>query len=82
MSVLVVQNLVKNYINGSLTTEVLKDISFEINEGDFIMITGSSGSGKTTLLNCISGLEKITSGTVKLNNKDFINIREKEMANL
>lgn len=82
MSILVVQNLVKNYVNGNLTTEVLKDISFEINEGDFIMITGSSGSGKTTLLNCISGLEKITSGTVKLNNKDFINIKEKEMANL
>lgn len=82
MSLLVVQNLIKNYTNGSLVTEVLKDISFNIEEGDFMMIIGSSGSGKTTLLNCISGLEKITGGIVKLNDKNLANIKEKEMANL
>lgn len=80
MSLLVVKNLVKNYVNGSLTTEVLKDLSFEINEGEFIMITGSSGSGKTTLLNCISGLEKITSGTIELDGHDLAKMKEKEMA--
>lgn len=82
MSLLVVQNLIKNYTNGTLVTEVLKDISFNIEEGDFMMIIGSSGSGKTTLLNCISGLEKITGGIVKLNDKNLANIKEKEMANL
>ncbi|MBQ2891381.1 MAG: ABC transporter ATP-binding protein [Bacilli bacterium] len=82
MSLLVVQNLIKNYTNGTLVTEVLKDISFNIEEGDFMMIIGSSGSGKTTLLNCISGLEKITGGIVKLNDKNLANIKEKEMAHL
>lgn len=82
MTVLEVKDLVKNYVSGSLTTEVLKGISFTIEEGDFVVITGPSGSGKTTLLNCISGLEKITSGEIKLNGTNVENIKDKEMAEL
>lgn len=82
MSVLEVQGLVKNFSNGTVTTYVLKGISISIEPGEFVMITGTSGSGKTTLLNCISGLEKITSGTILLDGKDVSSISMKEMAEL
>jgi len=82
MSVLEVKNLVKNFNNGSITTYVLKDLSFNVEENDFVLITGTSGSGKTTLLNCISGLEKITSGEVLLGGFNLAKISMKEMAEL
>ncbi len=82
MSILEVKNLYKSFKNNSFTTEVLKDISFNINEGDFIMITGPSGSGKTTLLNCISGLETITSGEISFSGYNFAKISKKDMAKL
>ena len=80
MSVLEIKNLVKNYSNKTFTTEVLKDISFTIEKGDFLVITGPSGSGKTTLLNCISGLEKITSGEILFSGQDVSKISDKQMA--
>lgn len=54
----------KTYINGSIKTEALKEVSLTILEGDFVVIIGPSGSGKSTLLNVISGLDKVTSGTI------------------
>ena len=59
-----IKNIKKNYntINGEI--EAIKDISFEVNEGDFIAIVGSSGCGKSTLLSIISGLENGTDGDV------------------
>ena len=82
MALLEIKNLVKNYNNGHFTTYVLKDINLSINENDFLMITGTSGSGKTTLLNCISGLEKITSGEIIMSGYDLAKISLKDMANL
>ena len=57
-----IKNIKKNYntINGEI--EAIKDISFDVNEGDFIAIVGSSGCGKSTLLSIISGLESVTCG--------------------
>lgn len=59
-----INNLKKNYntINGEI--EAIKDISIDINEGDFIAIVGSSGCGKSTLLSIISNLEKKTDGDI------------------
>ncbi len=54
----------KTYLNGSIKTEALKEVSLTILEGDFVVIIGPSGSGKSTLLNVISGLDKVTSGTI------------------
>lgn len=82
MSVLEVKNLVKNYATKSFTTNVLKNISFAIEKGDFLVITGPSGSGKTTLLNCISGLEKITSGEILFEGEDLGSISNDKMSNL
>ena len=63
MSVLSVTNLQKNF--GKL--KVLKDISFQINDGEIVTIIGSSGSGKSTLLRCMNQLEKVTKGTIEIN---------------
>lgn len=68
MSILSVSNLQKKF--GNLT--VLKDISFQINDGEIISIIGSSGSGKSTLLRCMNQLEKITSGTIEINGKMLV----------
>ena len=59
-----VKNLYKSFQTGGQTIEVLKDISLDINEGDFLIIFGPSGCGKSTLLYTILGLEVPTSGTV------------------
>lgn len=65
MAILEVKNLTKNF--GS--TEVLKGISFELQEGKVLSVIGSSGSGKTTLLRCINGLETATSGKITVNDQ-------------
>lgn len=59
-----IKKVKKNYntINGEV--EAIKDISFEVNEGDFIAIVGSSGCGKSTLLSLISNLDKVTDGEI------------------
>lgn len=63
-NLLSIKNIKKNYntINGEI--EAIKDISFDVKEGDFIAIVGSSGCGKSTLLSIISGLENSTDGDV------------------
>lgn len=62
-----VENLTKNYHTLSGETEALKDISFEINDGEFISIVGPSGCGKSTILNIIAKLIDESSGSVTLN---------------
>ncbi len=65
MSILKIENLKKSFGK----TEVLKDISFEMNEGEVIAILGSSGSGKTTLLRCVNFLEKADEGKIYVDDK-------------
>ena len=64
MSILKIENLKKSFGK----TEVIKNVSFEMNEGEVVSIIGSSGSGKTTFLRCINFLEKADSGTIMLDN--------------
>jgi NitT/TauT family transport system ATP-binding protein len=61
-----ITNLSKTYGSGETATQAIKDLSFEINRGEFVCIVGPSGCGKTTLLKTISGLLPATSGTVEL----------------
>ena len=68
MSILSVSNLQKKF--GDLT--VLKDISFQINDGEIVSIIGSSGSGKSTLLRCMNQLEKVTAGEIEINGKTLV----------
>ncbi|RMA79071.1 putative ABC transport system ATP-binding protein [Metamycoplasma subdolum] len=63
-----VENLQKTYLSGNVATEVLKDITFQIERGEIAILYGKSGSGKSTLLNIISALDRPTSGKVIVNN--------------
>lgn len=65
-SILTVKNVEKYYGSKNNITKALDDISFTIDKGEFIGIMGPSGSGKTTLLNCISTIDKVTTGQLKL----------------
>ena len=71
------QNLVKNYNNGAV--QVLKGVSLEISDGDFVVILGASGSGKSTLLSVLSGLERPDSGSVVYGETDISVLPEKEL---
>ena len=74
-TLLEVQNLVKFYGNKTSLTKAVNDISFQVNKGEFTAIMGASGSGKTTLLNCISTIDKATSGHVLLKGQDITKLK-------
>lgn len=74
-TLLEVQNLVKFYGNKTSLTKAVNDISFQVNKGEFTVIMGASGSGKTTLLNCISTIDKVTSGHVLLEGQDITKLK-------
>ena len=82
MSLLSVQNLKKVYTSKLGTTSVtaLKNVNFNVEEGEFIAIMGESGSGKTTLLNILASLDKPTAGKVVLNGIETTSIKEKDLA--
>jgi len=82
MSIIKVDKLVKNFGKGENEVKVLKNVSFEIEKGEFVSLMGASGSGKSTLLYLIGGLDKPTSGKVFINDKDINTLKEKEMAKL
>lgn len=71
------ENIIKSYNIGR--TEVLKDISLEIADGEFAVILGASGSGKSTLMNVLSGLEKADSGNVFVNGENLSVKNESEL---
>lgn len=71
------ENIIKSYNMGR--TEVLKDISLEIDDGEFAVILGASGSGKSTLMNVLSGLEKADSGNVFVNGENLSVKNESEL---
>ncbi|MBU5335093.1 ABC transporter ATP-binding protein [Intestinibacter bartlettii] len=79
MSILKAENLIKIYGQGENEVKALDNISLEINEGEFVAIVGSSGSGKSTLLNMLGGLDKLTSGSVYINNKKLSDMKDDEM---
>lgn len=64
MSILQIQDITKVY-DGKVATRALNQLSFEVDEGEFVAIMGPSGSGKTTLLNLISMIDSPTSGTIR-----------------
>jgi putative ABC transport system ATP-binding protein len=73
--VLEVQNIEKYYGNKSNLTKAISNISFDVTKGEFVGIMGASGSGKTTLLNCISTIDRVTSGKIIINNKDITRLK-------
>lgn len=75
-----VNNLYKSYTNGKNTYEVLKDVNFEVEKGEFVAVMGPSGSGKTTLLNCISCFIPYEKGNITLANENLSGMNEREIA--
>lgn len=72
--------LVKTFKLGEVEVEVLKNIDLEIKEGEFVSIMGPSGSGKSTLLYLLGGLDKPTSGSVKIAGKELSYMKDKEQS--
>lgn len=75
MSILKLDKVEKYYGNKSSLTKAIDNISFEVEEGEFVVIMGASGSGKTTLLNCISTIDKVTSGHIYVKNEDITKLK-------
>ena len=81
MEVLTVNNLKKYYGSNNNITKALNNISFTVNNNEFLAIMGSSGSGKTTLLNTISTIDSVTSGHIIIGGVDITNLSEEELSN-
>jgi len=80
MQIIEAKNLNKTFKMGELDIEVLKDINLSIESGEFISIMGPSGSGKSTLLYLIGGLDKPTSGSVKIKGNELSEMKDKEQS--
>ncbi|MDL0429218.1 MULTISPECIES: ABC transporter ATP-binding protein [Bacillus] len=80
MMILEAGNIQKSYGNKLNKQEVLKGIDLQIHKGEFVSIMGPSGSGKTTLLNVLSSIDKVSAGTIKLNETEITSMKEKQLA--
>ncbi len=82
MNILEVQSLKKVYKTrfGGNAVEALRNVSFRVEEGEYVAIMGESGSGKTTLLNILAALDRPTAGVVLLDGKDLTKVKEAEAA--
>lgn len=74
-NILKIDKIEKYYGSRSSLTKAIDNISFEVEKGEFVAIMGASGSGKTTLLNCISTIDKVTSGHIYVSNDDITKLR-------
>ena len=79
---LIAQQVTREYRSGDQNLAVLKDVSFTVEQGDFVAIVGPSGSGKTTLLGLLAGLDTPTRGKVILDGHDLTTMSENERARL
>ncbi|MBP0962276.1 MAG: ABC transporter ATP-binding protein, partial [Oscillospiraceae bacterium] len=79
MELLKIDHIEKYYGSKSVLTKAIDDISLNVNEGEFVAVMGASGSGKTTLLNCISTIDRVTSGHILLENTDITTLKGKEL---
>ena len=80
MEILKVENLRKTYGKGENAVHAVDDISFSINEGEFVAIVGASGSGKSTLLHLLGAVDRPTSGKVIINDQDIYQLDDDALA--
>lgn len=79
MSYLKLEKICKEYKSEAGSLCALSDVSFELNNGEFVVILGPSGAGKTTLLNLLGGMDTITSGEIFLEDKNISNFNKKQL---
>lgn len=82
MKLIEVSDLQKHFAMGNQTIKAIKQMSFSINQGEFISIMGPSGSGKTTLMNIIGCLDSPTSGSYSLDNNEVASLTDDELAEI
>ena len=80
MEIIQVEHLSKIYGKGENEVVALRDVSFSVNEGEFVAIIGPSGSGKSTLLHILGGVDRPTAGKVYMNGKDVYQQKEDQLA--
>lgn len=80
MEILRVEHLTRIYGTGDTAVTALDDVSFSVEAGEFIAIIGSSGSGKSTLMHLMGGVDRPTSGTVKLQEQDIFAGSDEQLA--
>lgn len=79
MSYVEFKNVKKVYHMGEIDIEALRDASFSVEKGEFVVIVGPSGAGKTTLLNILGGMDTLTDGSVILDGRDISKYSQKEL---
>ncbi|MFO7494731.1 MAG: ABC transporter ATP-binding protein [Desulfobacterales bacterium] len=82
MTVLEACNLTKTYRIDSREIRVLDDVSLVVRDGEFLVIAGASGSGKSTLLSLLSGIDRPTTGRIRIGDTDITDLREDDLAPL
>ena len=80
MAALEVKELTKIYGSGESQVVALDHVSFQVKKGEFVAIVGASGSGKSTLMNLVGGIDRPTSGSVIIEEKDIFSMNESELA--
>lgn len=80
--ILDVKGLCKTYIVNEYSNNVLQNIDFSLQQGEFVSVMGPSGSGKSTLLYTISGMDDLTAGTVLFDNEDISKLNKKKMTDI
>lgn len=76
------QNICKDYVQGNITVPALKDVCFQMEEGEYVAIMGPSGSGKTTLMNIAGCLDQATSGSFFLDGSDVSRCSDNQMSDI
>jgi len=80
MSNIIIEQLYKSYKNGNEELSIISDLNLSIESNTKVILTGNSGSGKSTLLNLISGMDKLTSGSIFVDNKAVHELDENSMS--
>lgn len=79
MKILQAENLIKIYGSGENEVHALDGVNFSVEKGEFVAVVGTSGSGKSTLLHILGGLDRPTSGSVKVDNRNIFSLKDEEL---
>ena len=81
-TVIETRDLCKTYIVNKQSNNVLQNVNFSVEEGEFVSVMGPSGSGKSTLLYTVSGMDTVTAGSVFFDGDEISSMKEKQLLNL